>query len=138
VIIHDSGNTPGLRIICKYLKKWFLLQVGDSKAKQVVGLLRQAADQTTQKYRVFLGGEGGGQQPLLPLLLLDPPFFSTILFGSTTLLTRMTGNSWHMQWPLFLALFSCDLFRALKQFILAWHETSCAGANPTTSEFTAL
>jgi hypothetical protein len=26
--------------------------------------------------------------------------FLIILFGSTTLLTRMTGNSLHMQWPL--------------------------------------
>jgi hypothetical protein len=41
-----------------------------------------------------------GQQPLVPLLLLRPPFFLIILFGSTTLLTRMTGNSLHMQWPL--------------------------------------
>jgi hypothetical protein len=27
-------------------------------------------------------------------------FFPIILFGSTTLLTGMTGNSLHMQWPL--------------------------------------
>jgi hypothetical protein len=27
----------------------------------------------------------GGQRPLVPLLLLDPPFFPIILFGSTTL-----------------------------------------------------
>jgi hypothetical protein len=33
-----------------------------------------------------------GQRPLVPLLLL--------LFGSTTLLTGMTGISLHMQWPL--------------------------------------
>jgi hypothetical protein len=36
----------------------------------------------------------------VPLLLLGPPFFPIILFGSTTLLTGMTGNSLHMQWPL--------------------------------------
>jgi hypothetical protein len=41
-----------------------------------------------------------GQRPLVPLLLLGPPFFQIILFGSTTLLTRMTGNSLHMQWRL--------------------------------------
>jgi hypothetical protein len=41
-----------------------------------------------------------GQQPLVPLLLLGPPFFPIILFGSTTLLPRMTGDSLHMQWPL--------------------------------------
>jgi hypothetical protein len=39
----------------------------------------------------FLGG--GGQRPLVPLLLLGPPFFPIILFASTTLLNRMTGNS---------------------------------------------
>jgi hypothetical protein len=42
----------------------------------------------------------GGQQPLVPLLLLGPSFFQIILFGSTTLLSGMTGISWHMQWPL--------------------------------------
>jgi hypothetical protein len=42
----------------------------------------------------------GGQRPLVPLLFLGPPFFPIILFGSTTLLTRMTGISLHMQWPL--------------------------------------
>jgi hypothetical protein len=42
----------------------------------------------------------GGQRPLVPLLLLGPPFFTIILFGSTTLLTGMTGISLHMQWPL--------------------------------------
>jgi hypothetical protein len=41
-----------------------------------------------------------GQQPHVPFLLLDPPFFPIILFGSTTLLTRMTGTSLHMQLPL--------------------------------------
>jgi hypothetical protein len=41
-----------------------------------------------------------GQQPLVPFLLLGPPFFPIILFGSTTLLTGMTGISLHMQWPL--------------------------------------
>jgi hypothetical protein len=41
-----------------------------------------------------------GQRPLVPLLLLGPPFFLIILFGSTTLLTGMTGISLHMQWPL--------------------------------------
>jgi hypothetical protein len=42
----------------------------------------------------------GGQRPLVPLLLLGPPFVLIILFGSTTLLTGVTGNSLHMQWPL--------------------------------------
>jgi hypothetical protein len=41
----------------------------------------------------------GGQRPLVPLLLLGPLFFPIILFGSTTLLTKMTGNSLHMQGP---------------------------------------
>jgi hypothetical protein len=41
-----------------------------------------------------------GQWPLVPLLLLGPPFFPIILFGSTTLLTGMTGTSLHRQWPL--------------------------------------
>jgi hypothetical protein len=42
-----------------------------------------------------------GQRPLVPLLLLGPPFFPIILFGSTTtLLTRMTSSSLRMQWPL--------------------------------------
>jgi hypothetical protein len=40
------------------------------------------------------------QWPLVPLLLLGPPFFPIILFESTTLLTRMTGISLHLQWPL--------------------------------------
>jgi hypothetical protein len=40
------------------------------------------------------------RQPLVPLLLLGPPFFPIILFGFSTLLTGMTGNSLHMQWPL--------------------------------------
>jgi hypothetical protein len=44
----------------------------------------------------FLGG--GGQRPLL--LLLSPHFFLIILFGSTTLLTGMTGIFLRMQWPL--------------------------------------
>jgi hypothetical protein len=43
------------------------------------------------------------QRPLVPLLLLDTPFFLIIRFGSTTLLTGMTGNSLHMQWPLTFA-----------------------------------
>jgi hypothetical protein len=33
-----------------------------------------------------------GQQTLVPLLLLGPPFFPIILFGSATLLTGMTSN----------------------------------------------
>jgi hypothetical protein len=41
-----------------------------------------------------------GQRHLVPLLLLGPPFFPMIHFGSTTLLTWMTGISLHMQWPL--------------------------------------
>jgi hypothetical protein len=36
--------------------------------------------------RLFFGV--GGQQPLVPLLLLGPPFFQIILFGSTTLFNR--------------------------------------------------
>jgi hypothetical protein len=39
----------------------------------------------------------------VPLLLLGPPFSPIILFGSTTLLTRMTGISFHTcngQWLL--------------------------------------
>jgi hypothetical protein len=48
---------------------------------------------------VFFWG-GGGQQPLVPLLLLGPNFFPIVLFGSTTLFTGMTGISLHMQWPL--------------------------------------
>jgi hypothetical protein len=43
---------------------------------------------------------GGGQRPLVPLLLRGPPMFTIILFGSTTMLTGMTINSLHMQWPL--------------------------------------
>jgi hypothetical protein len=31
-------------------------------------------------------------------VLLGPPFFQIILFGSHTLLTGMTGISLHMQW----------------------------------------
>jgi hypothetical protein len=41
-----------------------------------------------------------GQPLLVPLLLLGPPVFPIILFGSTTLLARMTGNCSCMQWPL--------------------------------------
>jgi hypothetical protein len=41
-----------------------------------------------------------GQRPRVTLLLLGPPSFPIILFGSTTLLTWMTGISLHMQWPL--------------------------------------
>jgi hypothetical protein len=52
-----------------------------------------------------------GQRPLVPLLLLGPPFFPIILFWSTTLVTRMTGNSLHMQWPL------------TSQLHLQWHVT---------------
>jgi hypothetical protein len=40
------------------------------------------------------------QRPLVPLLLLGPPFFPIILFRSTTLSTGMTGITLHMQWPL--------------------------------------
>jgi hypothetical protein len=40
------------------------------------------------------GGAGaGGQQPLVPLLLLGPQFCLFILFLSSTLLTTMTGIS---------------------------------------------
>jgi hypothetical protein len=45
---------------------------------------------------------GGGQRPLVPLLLHGPPFFLMILFLSTTLLTGMTCISLHMRWPLTL------------------------------------
>jgi hypothetical protein len=41
-----------------------------------------------------------GQQPLVPLPLLGPPFFQIIIFLSTALSTRMTVISLHMQWPL--------------------------------------
>jgi hypothetical protein len=41
-----------------------------------------------------------GQRPLVPLLLLGPPFFPIILFRSTKLSTGMTGITLHMQWPL--------------------------------------
>jgi hypothetical protein len=53
-----------------------------------------------------------GQRPLVPLLLLGPPFFSDYLFffGSTTLLTRMTGISLHTQWPQFGRLFTLGGF----------------------------
>jgi hypothetical protein len=34
----------------------------------------------------------------LSLLLLDPPFYPIILFGTINLLTRMTGISMHMRW----------------------------------------
>jgi hypothetical protein len=37
-----------------------------------------------------------GQRPLVPLLLLSPPFFQIILFLSTGLLTKMTSISMHM------------------------------------------
>jgi hypothetical protein len=47
------------------------------------------------KNKVFFG-----QRPLVPLLLFGPPFFPIILFGSTTLLTGMTGNPLLMRWPL--------------------------------------
>jgi hypothetical protein len=53
---------------------------------------------TAQNTCFFIGG--GGQRPLVPLLLLGLPFFSDYSFWSTTLLTGMTGNSLHMQWPL--------------------------------------
>jgi hypothetical protein len=42
----------------------------------------------------------GGQRPLVPLLLHGPPCFPISLFSSATLLTGMTSNSFHMQWPL--------------------------------------
>jgi hypothetical protein len=41
-----------------------------------------------------------GLRPLVPLLLHVPPFFTIIIFLSTTLLTRMTSVCLHMQWPL--------------------------------------
>jgi predicted Zn-dependent protease len=41
-----------------------------------------------------------GQQPLVPHLLLGPPFFSDYSFWVHHLVTRMTGISLHMQWPL--------------------------------------
>jgi hypothetical protein len=41
-----------------------------------------------------------GQQHLVPILLLCPPFFLIILILSTTLATRMTGISLQMQWTL--------------------------------------
>jgi hypothetical protein len=43
----------------------------------------------------------GGQRPIVPLLLIGPPFFKKIItYLSTTLLTRMTSVSLHVQWPL--------------------------------------
>jgi hypothetical protein len=36
----------------------------------------------------------------VPLLHLGPPFFSIILFRTTSLLTRMISISFHMHWPL--------------------------------------
>jgi serine/threonine protein kinase len=48
----------------------------------------------------FFWKRGGGHRPLVALLLLSPPFFPIILFGFTTLLTRMTSISLHKQWPL--------------------------------------
>jgi hypothetical protein len=50
-----------------------------------------------QEKQVFLGG---GQRPLVPLLLLGPSIFPIILFLSTTLLNGMAGISLHMQSPL--------------------------------------
>jgi hypothetical protein len=38
-----------------------------------------------------------GQRPLVPLHLLGPPYFPIIIFLPTTLLTRMTGISMHVQ-----------------------------------------
>jgi hypothetical protein len=52
---------------------------------------------------IFLQTFLGGQRPLVALLLLSPSFFSDYSFWvhhPTTLLTGMTGNSLHMQWPL--------------------------------------
>jgi hypothetical protein len=43
---------------------------------------------------LFFGG--GGSDPLFPFLLLIPPFFPSILYLSTILLTGMTGSSLHM------------------------------------------
>jgi hypothetical protein len=37
-----------------------------------------------------------GQQTLVPFILFGPPFFLISLFGSTILLTGMTGISLHM------------------------------------------
>jgi hypothetical protein len=46
--------------------------------------------------QIFLSG----QQPLVPFLLLGHLFSPIILFLSPPLLTRITGSSLHMQWPL--------------------------------------
>jgi hypothetical protein len=41
-----------------------------------------------------------GQQPLVPFPPPQSSIFSIIPFLSATLLTKMTGSSLHMQWPL--------------------------------------
>jgi hypothetical protein len=51
-------------------------------------------------FSFFLFFLGGGQRPLVPLLLLGLPFFPISIFLSTTLLTGMTSISLHVQWPL--------------------------------------
>jgi hypothetical protein len=73
-------------------------------------------------------------QPLVPLLLLGPPFFPIILFGSTTLLTGMTDISLHMQWPLTSQSHGSVSQREQLVFLLRikLHEE----ANPTDFEFT--
>jgi hypothetical protein len=58
-------------------------------------LIPNSRDLGMYAFGIFLG-----QGPLVPHLLLGPPFYPIILFGSTTLLTGMTGISMHMQWPL--------------------------------------
>jgi hypothetical protein len=61
-------------------------------------------DNNIFSYAFICWGEGGGRtgsDPLLTFLLLGPPFFQLhILFLSTTLSTKMTSSSLHMQWPL--------------------------------------
>jgi hypothetical protein len=58
-------------------------------------------------FNMFFGGGATsiffGRRPLVPLLLLGPPFFPINVFfwgGGTTLLPGMTSISLHMQWPL--------------------------------------
>jgi hypothetical protein len=64
----------------------------------------------------------------VPLLLLGPPFFLIILFGSTTLLTGMTGISFYMQWPLTSQSHSSVSQR--EQLFFCWGSNSTPAWNP--------
>jgi hypothetical protein len=72
----------------------------------------------------------------VPVHFLCPSFFSGILFGSTTLLTGMTGISLHMQmmqWPLTSQLHGS--FSQREQLVFHSGSNSMP-SNPTTYEFT--